>query len=296
MRVTLRQLAVFEAVARAGSIVRAVDEIGLSQSAASMSIKELENHLGIELFVRSGRRLYLSERGRSVLELARGILVQVTDLEALTTPEELRGRLRIGASAPVGSYALPGLCADFMRMHPGVRIELRIMPSHEVMDGLRKLALDIGFVGSPVNSSYLDADPWLRDPLVICCAPGNPLATAGPVPLASLSSERWVLEKTLSSERISFTVEALKHFSSVDVVLETDSIEAIKRAVARGAGLACLSRLTVEEEIARGDLAVIEVPELAFTRIFSMVRRRDSQQTTAFHAFRTFALGVNALS
>lgn len=294
MRITLRQLAVFEAVARAGSIVRAVDEIGLSQSAASMSIKELENHLGIELFVRSGRRLYLSERGRSVLELARGILVQVTDLEALTTPEELRGRLRIGASAPVGSYALPGLCADFMRMHPGVRIELRIMPSHEVMDGLRKLALDIGFVGSPVNSSYLDADPWLRDPLVICCTPGNPLATAGPVPLASLSSERWVLEKTLSSERISFTVEALKHFSSVDVVLETDSIEAIKRAVARGAGLACLSRLTVEEEIARGDLAVIEVPELAFTRIFSMVRRRDSQQTTAFHAFRTFALGVNS--
>ncbi len=293
MRVTLRQLAVFEAVARAGSIVRAAEEIGLSQSAVSMSLKELENHLGIDLFVRSGRRLYLSERGRPVLEMARGILVQVTDLEALTTPEELRGRLRIGASAPVGSYALPGLCADFMRMHPGVRIELRIMPSHEVMDGLRKLALDIGFVGSPVNSSYLDADPWLRDPLVICCAPGNRLASAGPVALATLAGERWILEKTLSSERISFTVEALKHFSSVDVVLETDSIEAIKRAVARGAGLACLSRLTVEEEIARGDLAVIEVPELAFTRIFSMVRRRDSQQTTAFHAFRTFALGVN---
>lgn len=293
MRVTLRQLAVFEAVARAGSIVRAAEEIGLSQSAVSMSLKELENHLGVDLFVRSGRRLYLSERGRTVLEMARGILVQVTDLEALTTPEELRGRLRIGASAPVGSYALPAMCADFMRVHPGVRIELRIMPSHEVMDGLRKLALDIGFVGSPVNSSYLDADPWLRDPLVICCAPGNRLASAGPVPLAALAAERWVLEKTLSSERISFTVEALKHFSSVDVVLETDSIEAIKRAVARGAGLACLSRLTVEEEIARGDLAVIEVPEMAFTRIFSMVRRRDSQQTTAFHAFRTFALGVN---
>ena len=293
MRVTLRQLAVFEAVARAGSIVRAAEEIGLSQSAVSMSLKELENHLGVDLFVRSGRRLYLSERGRTVLEMARGILVQVTDLEALTTPEELRGRLRIGASAPVGSYALPAMCADFMRVHPGVRIELRIMPSHEVMDGLRKLALDIGFVGSPVNSSYLDADPWLRDPLVICCAPGNRLASAGPVPLAALAAERWVLEKTLSSERISFTVEALKHFSSVDVVLETDSIEAIKRAVARGAGLACLSRLTVEEEIARGDLAVIEVPEMAFTRIFSMVRRRDSQQTTAFHAFRTFALGAN---
>lgn len=290
MRITLRQLAVFEAVARIGSIAGAAEEIGLSPSAASMSLKDLETHLGVRLFARSGRRILLTDRGRPMLEMARGILVQVADLEALSLPEEVRGRLRIGAAAPVGDYVLPGLCAAFMRRHPGVRIEMRILPSHEVLEGVRNMALDIGFVGAPVNSSYLEAEPWRRDALVVCAGPGHPLAGRGSVPLEQLAAESWVLEKTLSSERISFTVEALKYLNSLNIVFEAESIEAIKRIVASGAGLACLSRMTVEGELARGELVALDVPELRFTRIVSMVSRRDTQQPEACRAFRDFAL------
>ncbi|WP_176594494.1 LysR substrate-binding domain-containing protein [Sphingobium sp. EM0848] len=290
VRITLRQLAVFEAVAREGSIVRASEELGLSPSAASMSLKELETHLGISLFTRGRRRMTLSDRGRTMLEMARAVLVQVADMEALSMPEELRGRLRIGAAAPVGNYVLPRLCADFMRRHPQVRIDLKILPSQDVLEGVRKMALDIGFVGAPVNSSYLDARPWLRDALVICVAPGSPLAQLGTVHLADLAQEGWVLEKTLSSERISFTVEALKYINSLNILLETDSVEAVKRAVAYGAGLACLSRLSVEDEIGRGELVALDVPELRFTRVFSLVSRHDTQQSHAFQAFQTFAL------
>ena len=291
MRITLRQLAVFEAVARIGSIAGAAEEIGLSPSAASMSLKDLETHLGVRLFARSGRRVLLTDRGRPMLEMARGILVQVADLEALSLPEEVRGRLRIGAAAPVGDYVLPGLCAAFMRRHPGVRIEMRILPSHEVLEGVRNMALDIGFVGAPVNSSYLEAEPWRRDALVVCAGPGHPLAgQRGSVPLEQLAAESWVLEKTLSSERISFTVEALKYLNSLNIVFEAESIEAIKRIVASGAGLACLSRMTVEGELARGELVALDVPELRFTRIVSMVSRRDTQQPEACRAFRDFAL------
>ena len=293
MRITLRQIAVFEAVARIGSIAGAADEIGLSPSAASMSLKDLETHLGVQLFARSGRRMLLSDRGRPMLEMARGILVQVADLEARSLPEEVRGRLRIGAVAPVGNYALPGLCAAFMRRHPGVRIEMRIMPSHDVMEGVRNMALDLGFVSSPVNSSYLEAEPWLRDGLVVCAAPDHVLAGCGAVSLAALEKEAWVLEKTLSSERISFTVEALKYFASIDVVFEADSVEAIKRIVSKGGTLACLSRLTVEEEMARGELVVLDVPELRFTRILSLVSRRDTQESHACRAFRDFVRRVN---
>lgn len=296
MRITLRQLAVFEAVARVGSIAGAAEEIGLSASATSMSLKDLETHLGVQLFARSGRRLRLSDQGRPMLEMARGILVQVADMEALSLPEDVRGRLRIGAAAPVGNYVLPRLCAAFMRQHPGVRIELRVLPSQDVMEGVRNMALDIGFVGAPVNSSYLEAEPWLRDALAVCVAPDHSLARRGPIPLADLAGEGWLLEKTQSSERISFTVEALKYLNSINIVFETDSVEAIKRAVADGAGLACLSRLAVEDEIARGELVVLDVPELRFTRIFSLVSRRDTQQPLASRAFRSFAarLGESA--
>ncbi|HUD90353.1 LysR substrate-binding domain-containing protein [Sphingobium sp.] len=294
LRITLRQLAMFEAVARTGSVARAADEIGLSPSAASMSLKELETHLGISLFTRARQRLTLSDRGRPMLEMARAILVQVADMEALSMPEELRGRLRIGAAAPVGNYVLPRLCADFMRRHPHVRIDLKILPSQDVMEGIKQMSLDIGFVGSPVNSSYLDARPWLRDALLVCAAPGSAQARRGTVHLADLAQEGWVLEKTLSSERISFTVEALKYINSLNILLETDSVEAVKRAVAHGAGLTCLSRLSVKEEIARGELVALDVPELRFTRVFSLVSRRDTQQTHAFRAFQSFAMRMVA--
>lgn len=289
MRITLRQIAVFEAVARTGSVAGAADEIGLSPSAASMSLKDLETHLGVQLFARSGRRMLLTDRGRPMLEMARGILVQVADLESLSLPEEVRGRLRIGAAVPVGDYVLPGLCAAFMRLHPGVRVEMRIMPSHEVMEGVRNMALDVGFVGAPVNSSYLEAEPWLRDRLVVCAAPDHPLAGRPTVPLADLGDQPWALEKTLSSERISFTVETLKSMNSLNIVFEGESVEAIKRIVRDGAVLACLSSLTVADELARGELVELAVPELHFTRIISLVNRRDTQQPQACRAFHQFA-------
>lgn len=290
MKITLRQISVFEAVARTGSVAGAAAEIGLSPSAASMSLRDLEVHLGVKLFARAGRQLRLSDQGRPMLEMARSILVQVSDMEALSLPDEVRGRLRIGATDPVGNYVLPRLCAAFMRQHPEVRLELHVIPSQDVMEGVRNMALDIGFVGAPVNSSYLAAEPWLRDGLAVCVAPTHRLASEREVSILSLASESWVLEKTLSSERISFTVEALKYLNSLNIMFEADSVEAIKRAVREGAGLACLSRLAVEDEVARGELRLLDVPELRFTRIFSLVSRRDTQLPVAARAFQRFAL------
>jgi LysR family transcriptional regulator, low CO2-responsive transcriptional regulator len=290
LRITLRQIAVFEAIARTGSIAAAASEIGLSPSAASMSLKEFETHLGVRLFERTRRRMLLSDEGRPMLEAAKEILVRAMDMEAGSLPEDMRGRLRIGAAAPVGNYVLPQLCAAFMQRHPAVRIELRVLPSQDAMEGVRNMALDIAFVGAPVNSSYLEAQPWLRDALVVCAAPDHPRAKSHEQPLRALAGEAWLLEKTQSSDRISFTVEALKSLNSLHIVLETDSVEAIKRAVRDGAGLACLSRFAIEEELARGELVALDVPELRFTRIFSMVTRRDTMHPSAMRAFRQFAM------
>ena len=294
MRITLRQIAVFEAVARCGTIAAAAAEIGLSASAVSMSLKELETHLGAVLFARAGRRMRLSDQGRPMLELARSVLVGVADMEALSLPGEARGRLRIGAADPVGNYVLPGICAAFMRLHPSVRIELRVMPSQDVMEGLRNMVLDLGFVGAPVNSASLEAEPWLRDGMAVCAAPDYPLPPGGEASLAALAPEPWVLEKTQSSERICFTVEALKYVNSLNLAFETDSVEAIKHAVREGAGLACLSRLAVREEAARGELRLLDLPELRFTRIFSLVSRKGTPLPAAARAFRAFCMDYGA--
>jgi DNA-binding transcriptional LysR family regulator len=294
IRITLRQLAVFEAVAREGSIVKAAGEIGLSPSAASMSLKDLEAQLGAQLFVRQGKRLMLSDRGRQVREMATSILLQVVDLGSLTAPQELSGRLRIGAAGSLGNYLLPQLCAGFMQQYPRISIELRVSSSMDVMERVQRMSLDLGFVGAPVNSTYLQASPWLRDSLVVCCAPDNPLASRPRIMLNELARQPWVLEKTASSERTAFTTEALKYVNSINVVLETDSIEAIKRVVRQGQAVACISALAVEDEVRRGELAILKIPELNFTRICSLITRRNVYYSQTLQAFRTFAMAQGA--
>lgn len=294
MRVTLRQLAALEAVAREGGIVKAAENLGLSHSAISMSLKDLEAHLGVDLFSRSGRNLKLTDIGKRVLEKAQTILAQVSDLEALTVPEQIHGRLRIGAAAPIGNYLLPSICAAFIELHPEVQIELQVMPSQYAIEGIYKSLIDIAFVGAPVNSKHIEAIPWLRDPLIVCVGPDHPLARhrMTDFSLEDLAQEKWIMEKTHSSERTSFTIEALKSVNSLNIVLESDSVESIKRAVQSGTGLACLSRLVVNQEVESGALVALKVRELDFTRIFSLIIRRKNYQTQAVHAFRDFALNL----
>ena len=288
MRITLRQLSVFEAIARTGSIVKASDDICLSPSATSMSLKDLEGHLDGELFARVGKRLLLNERGRVVREMAKSILLQAGELETLTTLDNLKGRLRIAATAPIGAYILPDLCAEFMLRNPEVVLDLTVAPSIEIMSGVQKMCVDVGFVGAPVNSNYLDSEPWLSDRLVICCAPDNLLADAGSVALSRLKDEPWVLEKALSAERTSFTMETLKCFATLNVALEADDIVAIKRTIRSGRFIACLSYVSVRDEIERGELREINVPELQFSRIFSMITRSGVYRSKVQAAFIEF--------
>jgi len=177
-----------------------------------------------------------------------------------------------------------------MQQHPRVTIELRVSSSMDVMERVQRMSLDLGFVAAPVNSTYLQATPWVRDSLVVCCAPDNPLASRPRIMLNELRNQPWVLEKTASSERTAFTTEALKYINSINVVLETDSIEAVKRVVRQSQIIACTSALAVEDEVRRGELAILKMPELTFTRICSLITRRNVYYSQALEAFRTFAM------
>jgi len=284
----LRQLTVFEAVARTGSIVKAADEIGLSQSAASMSLKDLEAHLQVELFARQGKKLVLSDYGRLLRVKVKSILQQADEIESLITPDNLRGRLRIGATPPIGDYVLPAMCADFMRLHPDVVIDLTIGSSMDVMHRLQRMSIDVGFIGSPCNSSDLETLQWMEDPLVVFCSPTHELANCGEVSIVDLQNESWLMEQPLSSERTSFTVEILKYLTSLRVTFEADDIEAVKRMAKLGAGIGCASRVVIEDELKRGELRIIDVRELKFTRIFSICFRRELHRGFVLSAFVDF--------
>src|SRR5262245_58938540 len=121
MHFSLRQIEVFDAVARLGSVSRAAEEIALSQSAASMALKDLEDSLGSKLFHRHGRKLVLNENGRRLQPKARSLMLMAAEIR---TPEseDLEGELHIAASTTIGNYILPACSAAFLSRFPKVRL------------------------------------------------------------------------------------------------------------------------------------------------------------------------------
>ncbi|MBO9695343.1 MAG: LysR family transcriptional regulator [Sphingopyxis sp.] len=289
IRITLRQLAVFEAIARCGSIARAADEIALSQSAASMALRDLEAHLGVDLFAREGKRLLLSSYGRQVQARASSLLRQAEDLEKLNAGDELVGRLRLGATPALAHSVLSEACGRFTRAYPGVVIDLCVAASIDVIAKVHRMSLDMGFIGSPTNRSDLETRDWIDDRLAIFCAPDHPCVRDVGACLTELLTEDWALEKAMSSERISLTMEALKHLSSIRIVFEADSIDAVKAAVRAGGMIGCLSRRALTGEFARGELIDLEVPDLDVPRRATIIWKKDSYQGPLQSAFLEFA-------
>lgn len=278
----------FEAIARCGSIARAADEIALSQSAASMALRDLEAHLGVELFAREGKRLLLSDYGRKVQARASSLLRQAQELEKLSHGEEMVGRLRLGSTPSLAHSVLSAACGRFTMEHPGVVIDLAVGASIDVIAKVHRMSLDIGFIGSPTNRSDLEVRDWVDDRLAVFCAPSHPCARRVGACLTKLLAEDWALEKAMSSERISLTMEALKHLSSIRIVFESDSIDAVKAAVKTGGMIGCLSRRTLAGEFARGELIDLEVPDLDVPRRATIIWKKDSYQGLVQSAFIDF--------
>ena len=159
LRITLRELEVFAATSRTGTITSAGDELGLSQSATSNALAELEKRLGVALFDRIGRRVQLNEHGRSLLPRVLDLLQQAGELENSQTAGA-PCQLRIAASLTIGNYVLPPLLAPLMREHAGCRQEIVIANSPQVMALVGDCAADIGLIEAPLTDSRLVSELW----------------------------------------------------------------------------------------------------------------------------------------
>jgi DNA-binding transcriptional LysR family regulator len=295
VRITLRQLEVFDAVVRTGSVVRAAAEIGLSQSAASLSLRELERGLGAPLFQRDGKKLRINEHGARLRERANSLLRQIGEIEALVDSGAMQGTLRVGASATISDYILPPLCARFLSAHPGVQIELSIDTPTGVMDALEHMSIDLGFIESACHRHALSVEPWIKDSLCIFCAPGHRLASRQTIAVRELADETWYMHPVNHPAR-TYSITAIgEHLTSLRIGFVTESVEAIKRAVASGSAIGCLSRLVLQPELESGALMELRVPQLRLVRGFSVLTRRESYRSELHDAFVRFVTANTAM-
>ncbi len=273
LRLSLRQLEVFVATARAGSTRAAADQVARSQSAASAALADLEVSLGVQLFDRVGRRLELNENGRALLPKAASLLDQAAELEHLFSGEHAAA-LRIAASLTVGEYLLPEVLARWKREHPASPVQLMIGNTSRVIAAVVAFEVDVGFIEGPQKHPELIVRPWRTDELVIVAAPAHPLArgTAGK---QQLRDAAWALREPGSGTREAVDRWLPERIGALRVEFELGSPEAIKRLVAAGAALACMPREVVAHELEQGTLVEVATRLPRTTRGLSMVLHRD---------------------
>jgi DNA-binding transcriptional LysR family regulator len=286
MRITLKQLSVFNAVAKTSSVSKAADSIALSQSATSMSLAELENQLGAPLFHRHGKRLQLNDYGRWLQPKVHQLLQQALEIEHSANSEFLQGHLKISASSTIGNYLVPAMIGEFAKTHPQVEIDLSVGNTEQVIDDMLHLRADIGLIEGPCHTQQLSCQPWRTDSLKVFCRPDHHLADRNKVSATMMANESWILRESGSGTREIFSLACQGIMSNLKVKLELGNSEAIKQAVKTGLGLGCLSELALASEIKHKELKVLNTPELKLNRELSIVQTKNIHQSVLLKEFK----------
>lgn len=279
MRFTFRQLQVFLATARFENVSRAAESLAMSQSAASGSLKELEQQFEVQLFDRLGKRLQLSELGRQLRPQAERLLAQAQDFEAALSTEEGSGALRVGATLTIGNYLAVPMIAAFRERYTQADVALQVANTKTIARQVADFELDLGMIEGEINHPQLETIHWREDELQVFAAPGHPLAGVSQVSDDQLLSQRWIMRESGSGTRQAFERAMHGILTDLDISMELQHTEAIKRAVEAGLGVACLSKISLKEAFQRGSLIPLNIPHRDFSRQLNLILQRDKFHT-----------------
>jgi DNA-binding transcriptional LysR family regulator len=276
VRLTLRQLQIFRAIALSGSTTAAADSVALSQSATSAALNELERILEARLFDRVGKRLILNDTGRGLLPTALAILDGAKSMEATRAigDQAFPMDLRLFASTTLGNYILPRMLAHFAKQFPIARLYLSIGNTHEVIGAVQEFAADLGLIEGPCHVSDMRVISLWEDELVIVAAPKHPLAHMARrqrLTAEHLSDAQWLLREPGSGTREAVEHALLPHLQRIRSNITLGSSEAIKYSAAAGLGLSCLSYYVVQDLVAAKRLTVLATRLPRLTRRFALI-------------------------
>ena len=282
----MHHLHVFHVVAQCGRISEAAERLHIAQPAVSRQIRELEERLGVTLFDRLPRGVRLTEAGQLLAQHARRVFAIAEEAEqAMHDLKGLaRGRLSIGASTTIGNYLLPPVLARFRRSYPGVEIALEIANTDIIQQNLLDARVDLGLTEGFVTSPALTARIFHTDELIVIGPPDSACGDAL-VSAAQLCQLPFIVREPGSGTRAVVESALAERGLGLRAAMSLGGSEAIKRAVAAGAGYALISRLAVEKELASGELTAIMVRDLSLQRPLHLVRLRSRQPARAVEAF-----------
>ncbi len=288
---TFRQLRVFSEVARQLSFAKAARALHLTPPAVTMQVRELEGHVGMPLFDRSGRSVTLTTAGEYMLVYTRKMLATLKDAED-TAARLLKlevGTLTIGMVS-TAKYFLPHLLAQFRREHEGIEIRLAVGNREQLVRMLHANEVDIAIMGRPPKELATRAEPFAAHPHVFVAPVGHPLTQAGPLTPEALRGQGFILREEGSGTRAALEKFLLQARVEPRVTMEMASNETIKQAVIAGMGLSFLSLHTLGLELDNRLIALLPIEGAPVVRAWNVVHTLAKLLSPAAEAFRYFVL------
>ncbi len=286
MRLTLHQLKVFETVARLSGFSRASEALHLAQPTVSMQVKQLAETVGMPLFEKIGKKIYLTEAGgvvqtsaRDMFEVMARMEMQLAQLKGLK-----QGRLKV-AVVTTAKYFIPRLLGPFVHQYPGIDIALDVGNRSEIVSRLSRNDDDLYIMGMPPAGMQIQRHPFVENPIVAIAPKNHPLAGKRHISLARLAEEPFLLRERGSGTRMATERFLKEHGVKLNVRMELGSNEAIKQAVAGGLGLSLLSLHALMGELTRKEVALLNVEALPIRRSWYIVHRTGKELSIVARAF-----------
>lgn len=284
MNYSLKQLRVFVAVARHGSFSRAGEAIGLTQSAVSHSVKELEAEVGVRLLDRTTREVVLTDAGLRLANRVERLLdeLQAALLDARSFGVQRSGTVRVATSQTISAHLMPQCIAAGERQYPEIRIMLRDQAQQQVLHSVRNAEVDFGIVVDPVQAVDLECEAVLHEPFLLLCRHDHPFAARQEVRWSALNGCRLVLQDYASGSRPLIDSALRQQGVEAQVVQEIGHPATLFPMVAEGIGISIFPALALPLPEG-GRLRVRRlVPEI--NRALMLVRRKNRSLTPAAEA------------
>ena len=286
---TLRQLKVFEAVARNLNFTRAAEELHTTQPTVSIQLKQLTDLVGQPLIEQTGKRLSLTFAGEELLKVCRDIFDGLSRYEMLLANMRgvKAGRLKLSVIS-TAKYFVPRLLGLFCQRYPGIDVSLNVENREHLLQRMAENMDDIYVLGRPPEHMGVEVEPFLENPMVVLAARNHPLADVKNISPKRLAEEQFLMREAGSGTRLSAEKFFAEHGVKLKVRMELGSNEAIKHAVAGGLGIAVLSAHTLALDRNEGELAVLDVEGFPIRRHWYLAYSKEKPLSILAQTFLEF--------
>ncbi len=287
---TIRHLKLFIEVAQTGKMSKAAAKFYVSQPTVSQAIADLESHYGVRLFERLNQRLYITEAGRQLLEMAQQVVAAFDQLESAMQATAGKPVIWFGATVTVGTSLAGRIAARFQEQCPDVQLKVFVDNTATIEQKLLAGELDLALVEGEVKSRDLTVTPAVDDYLCLACSSAHPFAQRTEVRVEELANERFILREEGSGTRERFVQFMRQEGVPLNIGWVSSNSEAIKNAVMQNLGLSVISLRLIEREVKEGKIRTVRFQscgscgECLFHRQFSLVLHKNKFITPALTA------------